>query len=312
MRAGLRPQASGLGKACFIAAMSLVLGCVDDLGSPTEIESNRVLAAVAEVNGMPGVAWPAPGEEIAVRIVVVDERAPRAIGYRLIACAESEPRTGASECVGEPFAEAVRDAPSVDDPVIAFVAPALETLEPMGRVLVRGVVCVESAAADTARCADPEAFASRLRYSVQVVAPGAPRNHNPSLDALEIDGAPWPETPLPDPGVPCDATDMPTVRAGSDPVPISFGAAPGSLEPRETAGDEPATETLQISHHATAAELDQAFSFITEPEGRGEVRFTPPEPDDVPEAGEIVRMWLVALDQRGGTGVTERSLCLVR
>ena len=281
--------------------MVLLAGCVDDLGSPTEIEDNRVLAARAVIEGMPEVAWAAPGESARVELLVVDEGAPRAIGLHLEACVEEDARVGASDCAAAPFATAVREVPDVADPAIEFVAPDID-----GLVLVRGVVCVGSAAIGRERCADPSARATLVRYSLRVVPAGAPRNHHPSLSDVALDGRPFPETTVPDPTAGCDGSELPIVRAGAPELPITFGAAEGALE---MTGE--ATETLQVSHHATAGELAQAFTFLDSEMPRGEVRWTPPGPEDASAAGEIVRVWLIALDGRGGTGVSERALCLL-
>jgi hypothetical protein len=263
-----------------------------------------VLAARAMIAGMPDVAWAAPSEEARVELLVVDEGAPRAIGFLLEACVESDARVGASDCAAPAFAAATREVPDVADPAIDFVAPDID-----GLVLVRGVVCVGSAAIDRERC-DPDARATLVRYSLRVVPAGVPRNHHPSLRDVALDGRAFPETTVPDPNAGCDGTELPIVRAGAPALPITFVAGDGALEGFDS-GEGAHVETLQVSHHATAGELDQAFTFLDAASPRGEVRWTPPTPEDASVDGEIVRFWLIALDGRGGTGVSERALCLL-
>ena len=287
------------------ALLVFLAGCVDDLGSPTEIEDNRVLAARAVIAGMPDVAWAAPGEEVRVELLVVDEGAARPIGFHLEACVESDARVGASECTGAPLATAIRETPDIADPAIDFVAPDVD-----GNVLVRGIVCASAAAIGSTRCADPGARATLVRYSLRVVPAGEPRNHHPGLRDIALDGRAFPETPISDPSAGCDGTELPIVRAGAPAVPITFVASDEALEAFDSA-DGAIVETLQVSHHATAGELDQAFTFLDAERPRGEVEWTPPGPDDAPASGEIVRFWLIALDGRGGTGVSERALCLL-
>jgi len=292
-------------RAVAIAGV-LLTACVSDLGNPTFIDETRVLAARAEVTGMPGVAWPVPGEEIRVEIVVVDEVAPRPIGFRMEACVESDPRIGASDCEAPPFAEEAREVPDVEDPAIALIAPDAD------RVLVRGVVCAGSAPAGLDGCRDARARPIRFRYSIHVVRGDEERNRNPQLAEARFGDEAWPASPLPlpVPGTPCDASVMAVARAGGEPIELSVAVTPESTESFLTPDEEPEVEVLQVSHHATAGALDQAFSFITSPEQLSQVRWTPP--GEVAEAGVLVGLWHVVLDHRGGTWVVERWACVTR
>lgn len=286
-----------------LAVLLAGAGCIADLASPSLIEDTRVLAARAEVDGMPGVTWPAPGETLRVRFLVAHEAAPRPVGWHLLACAEADVRTGNPVCAAPPFAEHVQAEPTLEAPAVELVAPPLAELAPTGRILLHGIFCVDGAPAGPDDCVASEGHPTRILYSIRVVEPGAPRNRAPTLDDLRVDGDPWPDAPLPEPGAPCADDGLLRVAPGAAPLTLSLGAAPDSFEE---------AEEIQVSHHATAGELDATFSFLDAPGDRARVRWTPPGGEDVPDAGRIVRFWHVGLDRRGGTHWVSRALCLIR
>lgn len=287
----------------------LTSGCIEDLGSRTVVDGPRVLAARTEVDGAAvGAASAVSGETVRVRFRIVDDDSEPATTFHLVACAETDPRGGTSECAAPPFAEARRLEPTADDPVLELEVPALTAVEPSGRVLVRGVFCIDGAPARATECRGENASSLRVRHTVDVVAPGVPRNHHPELDALELAGMPWPATAVPDLDAPCADGDLPAVRAADGAVVLSLQAAPGSFEALPGGGG---TEEIQVSHQATGGELDRAFSFLLAPSDLAEVEWTPPEPSDLPEGGRIVRFWHVATDGRGGSDWIEAALCVL-
>lgn len=303
-----------------VAALALSSwACNDPLKEPQRIEATRVLGARAEVAGMPDVAEPAPGQDVVVRWLVAHPAPDHAFGARQEVCVAAPVRIGVPSCESPEFAAQSDDPAPVTELRVAFttpLAPALPTMQ----MAVLGTVCDDArVAADepwpAEQCEDG-GHALSMSYEMNVVESGAP-NHNPALapDALDWDGAPWP-----DPGLIVDLPIDCAQGAASDALPhVSAGSAHRiglrtRDEDRETlppdAFSGPTREALLISHAATAGEIERPWSTVG-PDGPSDVSvgFTAPAP--VPPEGRLARFYFVVRDQRGGADFAVRAACVV-
>lgn len=71
---------------------------------------------------------------------------------------------------------------------------------------------------------------------------------------------------------------------------------------------DPARESLQLSHFASAGDLSHAFPQLIASDPANRVSFRWTAPSNAPAGGRLVRFWFVARDGRGGSDFTERAL----
>jgi hypothetical protein len=201
------------------------------------------------------------------------------------------------------------------------------------KLLFLGVVCQQGQAYVDA--SDPLIFGCedngegeifRVNGLVPVQRRASEQNLNPSLeDDLEItlNRRPW---------LPFDRAMLPPEdncesRTSTDSLPIRVGGDHRirlSYDPdaRDLVDGEP--ETVELSVHATAGEVERRFTLFApdeeEQDGRlvGELDWTAPKPGDegpdgepiIAPGGRIVRFFITVRDQRGGYDVIERALCV--
>lgn len=135
----------------------------------------------------------------------------------------------------------------------------------------------------------------------------APPNSNPLLTELELDGV--------------RVTDEPLLQVGlGQPHVLQAIPDPASFESYAAPGEEPRTESLRFSFHATFGQLElhgtqTADGGATLDESRAS--WVPPQDDPltgfkVPEAGMEVTFYVVARDDRGGIGWISRKIRVLR
>ncbi|MBN2193878.1 MAG: hypothetical protein JW751_13770 [Polyangiaceae bacterium] len=294
--------------------------CGEPLKAPQLIEEPRVIGGKVEVDGAPERAWPAAGEGATVRWLVgyPEAKVPMTVG--LLVCPGLPQSMGVSECAGAPFAIAVTDEPSTEEPWIHFELPGEDLLADIDRGLALGVLCssgvpVLGESIIDSGCSEPAA--RPLRFSLDVgIARGGQGNRNPDLASapVELDGNAWePAEPTDMAGASCEGGETrPTVGAGSGEHLIALTPSPTdreSLEPGDPA--EPTREALQITYLSTGGDLDHSYGAIEDDADMDRLEVTWEAPETVAEAGEIVRFYFVGRDLRGGVDWIERSVCVV-
>ncbi len=289
----------------YVAGLLALCGCDEPLQQVELVAGVRVLGARVEVQGEPGRAAPAPGDTASVTFLVAAPALSPALGFALFACPAALDGVGRSGCAGEPFAgarsegtEAERAAPS-----LTFTTPP--ELDPTRRLAFIGVVCPAGApSAEGTRCLDAQPGTSVV-LEIELARAGDV-NRNPTLQAasLSFDGQAWPDVPAA-PGD-CRGHGYPEVSSGSThTLGVALDEADRDPLPRAVSADPP-RESLQLSHFTTAGELSQAFDSVSPEDAQlgRTVSFT------APAAPQLVRLWFVVRDFRGGSDFSERAVCV--
>jgi hypothetical protein len=281
----------------------LPLGCDEPLKSVELITEPRVLGARVEVTGDAGRAAPAPGENATVTFLVASPELSASSGFALAACSAA-PRSGTrSACVGSPFSQVSGQNGQAAAASLSFDVPA--DLDPSGRVAVLGIICPDgSPGADGSSC-DGTDSGTPVQLELELARDGDV-NLNPELqaDSLTFDDGAWDELPVVDGD--CAGLGFPEVSVSSEHrIALQLDESDRDTLPRPTKLD-PARESLQLSHFATAGDLSRAFETIAwdSSELSRQVAWTAPK-----DAG-LVRFWLVLRDFRGGGAFVERAVCV--
>ena len=294
------------------AAALLVSGCDDPLVFAQSIESTRVLGARVEVSSEPSRSSPLPGETASATWLVADPRPEPPIGWELSACIGEPKSRGVPTCGSPVFATARSSAPSTAAPVLDFTVPS----DASGRILLSGAICGDGQPVIATPLENSSCDGELTLVVMELPALEAGEsNTNPSLAgaALTFDAMPW---PAPDAALlartDCSAQDqapeLPVVSAEGRSHTIA-AVVPASSRDVVDGLDGAALESLQISHYSTAGKLASVYSAI---DGAAE-GFTTSwrAPKAVPEAGGLVRFYVVARDLRGGVDWTIRTACVV-
>jgi hypothetical protein len=293
--------------ACYFGLLFALAGCSDPLKPVDLIEEPRVLAARIEVDGDPGRVSPLPGEAVHVRWLVATPTGDASSGFALAVCSAATQGHGLAACLQAPFASAGAE-PTSDRPSFDFVVP--ETLEPAQnpRLEVFGALCPEESGSFDAsgpRCLDGGGLPVSLGF--ELLTDAGP-NLNPEIppDAIALDGAPWlAAAPVTEP---CQGQGLVELTgAGRHSIEI---ALPDSdrQDLLQLNSADPARETLQVAHFASAGDLGSAFSELqaSSASTRVTVSWDAPAPD---AQSRLIRFWFVVRDGRGGSDFTERALC---
>ncbi len=297
-------------------ALLLAAACGDPLKPPELIEEPRVIGGRVEVDAERARAWPAPGEGATVRWLVGFPAAKLPMTSGLLVCPGRPQSMGVPDCAGPPFATAVTEVPSTDEPALHFELPDEDALVGIDRALALGVLC--SAGLPVLResirdsgCSDPAARPLRFSLEIGVTRDGVD-NHNPDLSAaaVELDGEPWePAAPADEAGAGCAGERArPAIAAGSGRHRISVTTSPDDREPIPA---EDRREPLQLTYLTTGGELEHSYGVLEGDAEDDRLDVTWEAPADAPEAGRIVRLYLVGRDLRGGADWTERAACVV-
>lgn len=295
---GLGPL--GLGLLAIVTS-----GCDDPLSEVEAIEKTRVVGAKIEVAGDPTRAAPLPGEEVAVRFLVVAPDPAPAFAYALTACVAADAATDLTTCAGDPLATAASLTPTPEAPSITFVAPAEATGDE--RLAVLGNVCSSGVGlpGETATsCDDGSAVrATTLDFAMD---DGSHPNTNPALTSIAFDGVELP----PETGLGTDCAELSGVSGGGVQHRLTVTVSDTSrdaLVPEN--GADFTRESLLFSYFVSRGDLDHAWSGLesTEPSNATGALWTAPEVD----APSLARFVVVVRDGRGGSDFAERRVCIL-
>lgn len=321
--------------ATLLPLAALALACGPGLDPPSVVERTRIVAARVAPAEDPTIAWPAPGDAIAIDWIVVYPVAPEPIAASLVACAQLPGATGTPACVDGTIVPLAPRAPSTEPFRTELVVPDAAGLRGASSLLVTGAVCagggVPAIPTSPTSVPDCEGGPEPARAELVVLSiplsldPAAtPPNHHPSLadEPWTLDGTPW-ELPASEPPREGCASAADVARITADPareITITIGASADDREEHTlVSGDPPAPttarETLQINHFATHGRLARAVSAVDDgatDDPPIQVGWTLPAADEVPEGGLLVRVTAVARDGRGGVDHAERVVCVTR
>lgn len=295
------PAALGLGVTLLATS-----ACDEPLSKVEAIDKTRVVGAKIEVAGDPTRAAPLPGEDVAVRFLVLAPEPEPSFAYALTACVAADSASDLTTCAGEPLATAASLIPVPDAPSIAFVAPVDATADT--RLAVLGKVCSSDAGLpsdDASTCDDGSAVrATTLDFYMD---DGSHPNTNPAITSVSFDGTEL----APETGLTTDCAELPAVSAGSIKHGLNVKVDETSRDPIERqTGADPARESLLFSYFVSRGDVDHAWSGIesTDPSSSTGATWTPPPNVDTPS---LARFVIVVRDGRGGSDFTERRVCIV-
>ena len=272
--------------------------CGDPLKPVYLVNEPRVLAARIEVSDEPERAAPAPGERVSVRFLVGAAEPDPVLGWALFACMAAPPSAGLPGCAEPPFASALNE-PFATQPVFDFDVP---TEPKQDALLVYGVICPGASARAELEPPGCESGAG-LRISLDFPLAGTEPNLNPNIapEALRLDEQVW--------STGSDCAELPQVEAGSEHL-IELTLEEADRDPLEQQIDaDPAREMLQVSHFASAGELERTFTMIDPSDRELLARVHWKAPASTNE-GSVVRFFIVVRDLRGGSDWVERAVCL--
>jgi len=297
----------------------VVTGCIEGFDPPSLITKSRPIGARVEVAGDADRPWPAPGEVAAVRWLVVGPEEPDPLTWGFVVCPAILTPTGDRFCAGEPFGFGFSAAPAVAEPTLSFTVPPAEALGPLEEILVLGIICVDGTPAIDmepfdVRCEGDGAQGTLVTFAIPLALEGR-TNRSPTIpaDAITFDDGAWAEpvgtVPLEGCASVAGGTELPSVRAGADPVVLHLQPVASDRE-IYTVGDQMGRETLTFSHFVTSGELERQFSVVDDDTADVTVEWTPPAVEDVSADGTRVRFHFVVRDGRGGIAWTARELCV--
>jgi hypothetical protein len=281
----------------------LTFGCDEPLKSVELVAEPRVLGARVEVAGDPARAAPAPGETATISFLVAAPDLQPSLGFALAVCAAAPRRGGRAACTDPPFSLVSSADGQADTASIDFEVPA--DLDPSGRLTLLGIICpAGSPSVDGASC-DGDSAGTKVQLELELAHDGDV-NANPELaaDGIDFDDEMWPDQAAV--AGDCAGLGFVEVAVGSQHrIAVKLDDSDRDPLPRASKLD-PARESLQLAHFATAGDLSRAFDTIAwdSDELSREVTWTAPQ-----EPG-LTRFWIVLRDFRGGSAFVERSACV--
>ena len=302
--------AAGGGRRSFLIAAGLLAACSSDLEKQSQIVKLRVLAVQAEPAELIFASGQPPPKTTLTALAVEPANAPIAMQYALCTVQDAVP-SPMLDCPGTqgiplPSAGPVSAVLDLSDPQIA--ALALQLLQgsdggtaDAGALLDQGIQVLVGFRATAPAHGLPDGGPPgenggdvqlfRGLTTVPLRSAGAPINHNPSIDRLDIGDGRLLLAPDGTPIVP----QRPNQRL--TPIPASDAKDPV----------DGGVESLGYSFFATAGELSSLRS--TDKTATGQLADTFVD-WTAPDAGPDVQFWVVVRDGRGGAGWLHRSVHL--
>jgi hypothetical protein len=275
-----------------------------------ELSDVTLLGVRLQVDGDPERATPNVGETVTASWLALAQEESSRRGWRFSACMGQIDASGAARCSEAPFATAAEE-PSTEAPRFQFKIPRGTRVSPGDRLLLAAAECSEDTPLELSPDKPEPRCPGRLLgtaetavYQFELGVDGV--NHQPSFDRTPVlrQGRPWSAERSDG----CGDPGIDTIRAGSEPVPVTFAVDPDS---RETVADRQSLESLSVLHFATAGAFEQPVTTLDGDEQKVVATWLPPPSFSVPTAGSVVRFGFVLFDGRGGADFAERSLCVM-
>ncbi len=321
----MRRRASRVGREALL--LVLLGGCTEELPDAALIERPRLLGARLVVPDAPERAWPVAGEEARVRWPLAFPREAEPFSSAMIVCPLAPGRYGLPACEEGTVPAPLRpcDEARPWEACGQMRVPSARA----GEVLVLGLLCMggqvrlDPGAVPPVRCEGGELQEGLLLRHPLWDGNGEPNRHPPSPGVL-LDGAAVPSPPedwrvrttepCPDePLLPVVAPRAPGREAKGDPphrFVMRLAADAAEVLP---GGGPDAREQLTAAHLVTAGKLARRFGAPEPAEDGGwrwDVGYWPPEADEVPAGGRLVRLHVTVRDGRGGFVEAMRAFCV--
>lgn len=304
----------------LLTLASTLVGCSEDLPSPTVISKVRVLGARAEVFGDPERSSPRAGEAAQIRWDVAFPAAQEPLGWLLTACVRAPALTGQPTCLGNAIGFSLQLEPAPLEPTITLLVPPEAELGDAREIMVAGTICAGLINLDD-RKTQPCARRQDEGQLVVLTLPldrGGQANLNPAIDAIALDGSTWQgEAPLDAAATDCAGlAGIRQIDAAAGELPIELTVTSPSFESYTVVeGDPPAAvtkiEEMQVSHLTTAGYLDGLYTILDATEAAATATWTLPPAEQIDPLGTLARFHFVIRDGRGGVHWQRRSACLL-
>lgn len=308
---------------CFALGAVVLSGCGEPLVPPELIVNNRVLGARVEVTDDPTAAWPEPNERGTVRWLTASPEGAPALGWTASLCAAEAVSRGLPICAAPSFTTVTSEGTTDDEPVLEFETPSRAGLQGASQLAVMAAFCesgtpsvaVSGVDVTTTRCPEPKEQPLFATFGIQVALDGA-TNENPEFEAVavKLDGDNWPAwTEGSEEAPDCSTAELPVHRVPADGKTHQIELTVPSALSERIAGlsvHSSAREILQLSHFVTAGELERVYSTVALGATEGKVVVTWTAPDSVKRQGELMRLYMVLRDGRGGVSWSRRALCI--
>lgn len=313
----------------LLGTMLALVACTDDLDPASLVNKTRIVGAKVRSETEPSSTWVRPGERASFELFTVFAREPRPLAWIFGACVPAPVLTGGAFCGSEPFDVQMGSGDTVRH---SFDMPSADVLGTADNVLLIGAVCAGGTpsfdlAKREARC-DGEAPEQMLLTMLVPIRKGDATNADPNVRdrTWKFGEQVWASPTAPPALDGCAALaaspELPHVRAGAEePVVFSWMLAESDREtfmtmPTDGSMPEMRREELQLTHLATAGELERSFSVVEDDGPMNslaiEVEWTAPPLEEVPEGGLLVRHHVVVRDLRAGMDWATRYVCVTR
>lgn len=312
-----------------LTALSALVGCGETVDPSWLVKYQRMIGAVASVDGDEMRTSPLPGETLRLQMIQANNEAIEPVSWVVIACRPAPSTTGIAFCEqgAAPFTINLQVAPTLDP--IEFTAEIPEDYD-LPTVLFLGGVCVGgSVSTDIAgfmngstNICDGEGDSQLIATQYAVASP-EDMNRRPELGEITFAGETWEQVDV-EGAESCVGLDLPSVAVEDMELEIGAATTEASIERfSELVGNPPVLEEvderLYFSVVTTEGQLERQYSNVAEGETEIIVEWKPPSSEDadfdelvIPDGGKVVRFWMVLRDRRGGAIATERALCLTR
>ena len=274
----------------FVAlfGVSLCIACSDDLDPPSRITELRLLAVQADH------PYAQPGENVVLDALAVDPRA-RPLRWAWGTCVDAQSSI-ALDClraldfttmtIGDDLSHHELTMPTTQNDYVGVAVVVCPGDIRAGDTNGIPLACVD----ETGRQLDVSEFEVGLKH---IANRPSDLNHNPSIDGVTWDGAPWLEDEVQHDEC-VRMRDGECVEHGKHAIAVS---APNAVEGAQ--GD--VNERAIVSFFATAGDFDDEVRFYDDAATKWRAR----KQDAAPQ---LVTMWFVLRDDRGGVSWTSRRV----
>ena len=277
------------------------------------IADTRVLGARVEVASAPELASPRPAQRARVSWITLAPRDEPALRSAFVACLVRPDEQTA--CSQGPLAELSLEGSDFD-----LEVPAESALSGARSIAVRGVICDRGEPGKGAdgqlSCTGAGAHGTGVTLTIPVTASGAAQNRNPSFQgsSIQLGGQALGEETGDEAPDDCAGSALPQLKADGKKYALELRLGPGQRELHlDGGGRGEMREELQVSHFASAGELERQHAFVEADDDVEEPllaqRWTAPERHEVPAGGRLVRFAFVLRDLRGGLAFVRRAAC---
>lgn len=294
------------------ALLASVTACDEAISRGWLVDRTRVLGVRVEAANDPARATLVPGEAANVKWLIASPGPRPNLSFAWALCASPTGTYPTPRCEGPLLAAETGNGGGEDVVSMTVPAPPAGTIGDAAEVLLLAAFC-----ADGTPTLDARAFTATCAHGAPLLASttlrvGAP-NVNPTIadGDLLLDGAPLAPSSVSVANVPCtDAPDAVVVAPGGEhPLVFRFRDDQREIAPEVRDGKE----ALIVSHVVTSGELDRQYSAFDAVEAAPKevtITWTTPPAAQVPPAGQLVQLFFVLRDGRGGTAFARRAVCV--